>query len=309
MKAIVTGGAGFIGSHLVEALTLRGDSVTVFDNLSTGSLSNLQHLDGSYTFVEGDIRDPEAVKNALQGGVDVIFHLAAHISVADSMVNPAVCVDINITGTNVILQEAANSGVQKVVLTSSAAVYGDQKDLPIPETATLFPLSPYGVSKQVDEVLGGMYTRSFGLPTVALRYFNVYGPRQNPNSPYAAAIPIFIQKLLSKTPLMIHGDGKQTRDFVFVKDIARANLAAVETSAGDGKVINICSGNPISISDLVEILRNLIPGTPEPEYVAARAGDIYQSFGDPNLAKKLLNYQVDVDLASGLQETIDWMKR
>jgi len=207
------------------------------------------------------------------------------------------------------LQESANSGVQKVVLSSSAAVYGDQSDLPIPETAPLFPLSPYGASKQVDEILGGMYTRSFGLPTVALRYFNVYGPRQNPNSPYAAAIPIFIQKLLSHTPLMIHGDGKQTRDFVFVKDIARANIAAAESSEGDGEVINICSGNPISITDLVEILRHLIPGTPAPEYIAARAGDIYQSFGDPRLAKKLLNYQVDVDLSSGLKQTIDWMKR
>lgn len=309
MKTLVTGGAGFIGSHLVEALITRGDTVTVFDNLSTGSLVNLQHLAGNYQFIEGDIRNTDQVVTALAGKFDVVFHLAAHISVADSMVNPAACLDVNITGTNVILQQAAKAGVNKVILSSSAAVYGDQSTLPIQEDATLFPLSPYGVSKQVDEILGGMYTRSFSLPTVSLRYFNAYGPRQNPNSPYAAAIPIFIQKLLDQSTVTIHGDGKQTRDFIFVKDIARANIAASEQSGADGQVVNICSGKPISITDLVNVLRDLIPGTPTPEYISARAGDIYQSFGNPKLAKKLLNFEAEMDLTTGLLQTIEWMRR
>ncbi len=213
MKALVTGGAGFIGAHVVEALVSRGDNVRILDNLSTGNRTNLRSVDGKYEWIQGDIRNTADVKRALEGGVDVVFHLAAHISVAELMVDPALCLDINITGTNVLLQEAARMGVGKVVISSSAAVYGDQPVLPIPETVPLYPLSPYGVSKQVDEILGGLYTRSFNLPVVSLRYFNIYGPRQDPNSPYAAAIPIFMQKLLSGERLAIHGDGNSDQRF------------------------------------------------------------------------------------------------
>lgn len=308
MKALVTGGAGFIGSHLVDALINQGDSVRILDNLSTGSLNNLKGVQGSYELIQGDIRNTTDVQRALTGGVDVVYHFAAHISVADSMVNPAFCLDINIAGTNMVLQEATRSGVGKVILSSSAAVYGDQTDLPIPESASLFPVSPYGVSKQADEILGELYTRSFNLPVVSLRYFNVYGPRQHPDSPYAAAIPTFIRKLLSRETLTIHGDGTQTRDFVFVSDIARANIAAATSSAADGHSINICSGKPISINDLVQSLRRLILDTPEPTHIAPRTGDIYQSYGDPSLARKLLSFQTTEDLSSGLLKTIEWMR-
>ncbi len=308
MKTLVTGGAGFIGSHLVEALVNQGDSVRILDNLSTGIIDNLRSVQGSYELIQGDIRNISDVQRALVGSVDVIYHFAAHISVADSMVNPAACLDINIAGTNMVLQEAARAGVRKVILSSSAAVYGDQTILPIPETAQLYPLSPYGVSKQANEILGGLYTRSFHLPVVSLRYFNVYGPRQHPDSPYAAAIPIFIRKLLSREALTIHGDGKQTRDFIFVKDIARANIAAATSSAADGQCINICSGDPSSINDLVRTLMRFIPTTVEPTYVAARTGDIHQSYGDPSLAKKLLSFITKEDLSSGLWKTIEWMR-
>ncbi len=308
MKVLITGGAGFIGSHLVEALIDQGDSVRILDNLSTGTLHNLKSVQGSYELVQGDIRNTSDVQQALAGGLDVIYHLAAHISVADSMQNPAACLDINIAGTNIVLQEAAKAGVGKVILSSSAAVYGDQTVLPIPESATLNPLSPYGVSKQVDEILGGLYTRSFHLPVISLRYFNVYGPRQHPDSPYAAAIPTFIQKLLSRETLTVHGDGMQTRDFVYVSDIARANIAAANSPTADGTTINICSGFPVSINDLVHMLRQIIQDTKEPTYTTPRTGDIYQSYGDPSLAKKLLSFSVKQNLYTGLSKTIDWMR-
>jgi UDP-glucose 4-epimerase len=307
MKCLVTGGAGFIGSHLVEELLKSGHTVRILDDFSTGSMNNLVGLAERTELVRGDIRNQMDVSKAVDG-IDAIFHLAACISVSDSMSNPAVCFDVNVTGTNLLLQSAARAGVKRVVISSSAAVYGDQDHLPIPESVRLKPLSPYGASKQMDEILGAMYTRSFNLPVVCLRYFNVYGPRQNPSSQYAAAVPIFIRKMLDGEAVTIHGDGGQTRDFVYVKDIALANILAATTPGAEGKVMNICGGNPVSILELVNILREIIPNAPAPRFGSAREGDIYHSYGSPNMARKLLKFAPSISFQDGLTDTIKWMR-
>lgn len=307
MKCLVTGGAGFIGSHLSEELFRSGHSVRILDNLSTGNLKNLTGWNDKVEFIRGDIRSTSDVQAAVRE-IDVIFHLAAHISIADSMINPAACFDVNVTGTNLLLQSACRAGVKRVVISSSAAVYGDQRRLPIREGARLKPLSPYGASKQMDEILAGLYTRSFHLPVVCLRYFNVYGPRQNPNSAYAAVIPIFIRRMLDHQSITIHGDGGQTRDFVYVKDIATANLLTATCPGAEGKVINICGGNPISVLELANTLHKLIPDAPEPIHGATRNGDIYHSYGSPDLARKLLKFNPAISFHDGLADTIKWMR-
>lgn len=307
MNCLVTGGAGFIGSHLVEELLKYGHSVRILDNLSTGSLNNLTGALDRIELQRGDIRNATDVIKAVKD-IDAIFHLAAHISVADSMVNPAECFDINVTGTNVLLQAARDARVKRVVISSSAAVYGNQTHLPIKESVRLKPISPYGASKQIDEVLAGLYTRSFNLPVVVLRYFNVFGPRQNPNSQYAAVIPIFIRRMLDGQSITIDGDGGQTRDFVYVKDIALANIAAMNAAGAEGKVINICGGKPISVADLAVVLHDLIPDAPDSVFGPARAGDIYHSYGCPDLARKILKFKQTISFHDGLADTVKWMR-
>ncbi len=308
MKALVTGGAGFIGSHLVDTLLDSGYFVRVIDNLSTGNLEHLSLNRENIEFYQGDIRSKADMKKAFSDDIDFVFHLAAHISVADSMKNPDECFDINVAGTNNLLQLATEAKVKKVVISSSAAVYGDQQIMPISEDATLNPLSPYGASKQMDEILASLYTRSFNLPVVCLRYFNVFGPRQNPNSPYAAVIPIVIQRALNKQDIIVYGDGNQTRDFVYVKDIARANLLAAKSEKTNGMSVNICSGKQTSINQVISYIRQVIPGSKEPRYEKARPGDIYDSYGDPTLARKLLEFTISEDIITGLNHTIAWMK-
>jgi UDP-glucose 4-epimerase len=305
---LVTGGAGFIGSHLCEHLLKDGYRVRVLDNFSTGHRENLAGYLQDIEFIQGDIRDPQAVIRSIQG-VDVVFHLAAQISVAESMKDPAGCFDINVTGTNLLLQTAASLGVQKVVISSSAAVYGNQDSLPIAEDNPLYPLSPYAASKQIDEIMAGLYSRSYHLPVICLRYFNVFGPRQNPNSPYAAAIPIFIRRILDgKTPV-IYGDGGQTRDFIFVTDVARANMIAAKKSLDEGAIMNICTGRQVSIMDLVMELQRIISGSPAIQKQSARIGDIYHSYGNPQKAKDLISFTPEVDFIEGLTRTIEWMKQ
>ena len=259
-------------------------------------------------FIEGDIRSEKDVQYAVQQ-VDYVFHLAAQISVAESMVDPAGCFDINVTGTNNLFFAASNAGVKKVVISSSAAVYGEQETLPIQEDAPLYPLSPYASSKLMDEIMGGMYSRSFGLPVVCLRYFNVFGPRQRPDSPYAAAIPIFIRRLLEKQSPLLYGDGGQTRDFIFVSDVANANILAAEKGPDAGGVMNICTGTQISILELLKILQSLIPESGEIEYRAARPGDIYHSCGSRQKAAEVIGFHPEVTFVDGLRRTIEWMKK
>lgn len=301
---LVTGGAGFIGSHIVRALLQQGDFVRVLDNFSTGKPENLAGL--QVEIVEGDLRDKEAVATAVQG-IDFVFHEAAFVSVPQSMEDPLPCFEINQRGTEILLEAARKAGVKRVVLASSAAVYGDS-DTRCDEQTPLKPLSPYAVSKRVDELYAELYARSFGLEVVALRYFNVYGPRQRPDSVYAAAVPIFTRRLLDGKPITIFGDGGQTRDLVYVGDIVRANLAASQHPAAPGQVFNICSGDEIRIIDLIETLMDLFPDAPAPQFAPPRAGDIYRSVGSPHKAAEMLGFRTQTSLADGLKAVVDWMK-
>ncbi len=304
-KYLVTGGAGFIGSHLVRALLEQGAFVRVLDDFSTGKRENLSGLE--VEIIAGDLRDMDKVLEAVRG-VDVIFHEAAFVSVPQSMQDPLTCFDINQRGTESLLEAARKNGVGRVILASSAAVYGDSQALPLDEETALQPGSPYAVSKRVDELYAEMYTRSFGLPVVALRYFNVYGPRQRPDSMYAAAVPIFTRRLLDGLPVTIYGDGGQTRDLVYVGDVVRANLAASEHPAAPGQVFNVCTGCETRVLDLVETLMDLIPSAPAPEFAPARAGDIYRSLGSPKRAAEILGFKPQTSLADGLKAVVDWMR-
>ncbi len=306
MRILVTGGAGFIGSHIVEELLRRGDSVRVLDNFSTGRRENLAGLRGDLEVLEADLRDVRRVGEAVCG-VEWVFHLAAFISVPQSMLEPQTCFDVNVGGTGQLLEAARRAGVRKVVLASSTAVYGETSVFPTGEDAPLSPLSPYALSKQVNELYARFYTRNFGLPVTALRFFNVYGPRQRPDSPYAAAIPIFINRLLTGQPIVIFGDGRQSRDFIFVKDVVRANLLAAEANAA-GEAYNVCSGRETTLLDLLDELSRLSPRRPEVRHEAPRPGDIYRSVGNPEKAAQRLGFRAQTSLAEGLAETLAWMK-
>ena len=284
----------------------RGDHVRVLDNFSTGKRENLAGLD--IELIEADLRDASRVTQACRG-VETVFHQAAFVSVPQSMKEPVDCFDVNVTGTASLLQAAHKYGVRRVVFASSAAVYGDSDAYPLSEETPLRPLSPYAASKSVDEIYGQLYTTSFGLEVVGLRYFNVYGPRQSPDSQYAAAVPIFIRRLLENKPITIFGDGGQTRDLIFVGDVARANLMAAAHPSAPGRVFNICTGQETRINDLIEILQDLFPSAPMPEFAEPRAGDIYRSIGSPQKAADLLGFRAGVSLAEGLRQTVEWASR
>src|SRR5512138_1109245 len=253
-QVLVTGGAGFIGSHIAGALLEQGASVRVLDNFSSGKRENLDAILTPATrdrlhVLEGDLRDAAQVAEAVRG-VDVVFHEAAFVSVPDSMLKPQECFDVNVLGTHLLLEEARNAGVRRVVIASSAATYGDSDALPLAEETPARPLSPYAASKSADELFAAMYTQAFGLQVAALRYFNVFGPRQRPDSMYAAAVPIFISRRLQGKPVTIFGDGLQTRDLVYVGDVVRANLVAAQHESAPGQVFNVCTGQEITVLDL-----------------------------------------------------------
>lgn len=304
---LVTGGAGFIGSHLVHTLLQRGDSVRVLDNFSTGRRENLIGLRGTLKIIEGDLRDPHKVAEAVRG-VDYIFHEAAFVSVPQSMQEPLTCLDINVNGTANLLEAARQAGVQRVVLASSAAVYGEAQTYPLTETVSAPLLSPYAASKRTDEIYADFYTHALGLPVVALRYFNVYGPRQRPDSPYAAAVPIFARRMLARQPVTIFGDGCQSRDFIYVGDVVRANLLAAEAQQAPGRAFNVCTGSEISLLDLLAALHVLVPDAPPAQFADPRPGDIYRSLGSPLLAAQVLGFHAQTTLPEGLQQTLEWMR-
>ncbi len=310
--ALVTGGAGFIGSHIARTLLQLGTAVRVLDNFSTGQRQNLvgpgeAQLPRELEVLKGDLRDKALVAKAVRG-IDIIFHEAAFVSVPESMERPDECLDVNVNGSLVLLEAARKAGVRRVVMAGSAAVYGDPIEIPLGEEAPLRPLSPYALSKQVDELYAGLYSRSLGLEVTVLRYFNVYGPRQNPNSVYAAAVPIFIRRLLTGERVTIFGDGSQIRDLIFVGDVVRANLLAAEHPAASGQIFNVCTGHPTTILDLVEVLRRLLPGSPSPEFGPVRPGDIHDSVGRPARAESALGFRAETALADGLKETVEWMR-
>jgi nucleoside-diphosphate-sugar epimerase len=306
-RVLVTGGAGFIGSHIVEEFLKDGAFVRVLDNFSSGKRENLETFRGNLEILEGDLRDAQAVKSAMRD-VELVFHLAAFVSVPQSMADPETCFAINVAGTVTLLEAARQAGVHKVVLSSSTAVYGDTDRFPTDEETPLKPLSPYALSKQVNELYARLYTQTFNLPVIALRYFNVYGPRQRPDSDYAAAIPIFVRHLMAGEPITIHGDGKQSRDFIFVKDVVRANLLAAESDAA-GEAFNICTGRETTLLDLLEELSEVSPRQPEVRFEAPRPGDVYCSVGYPDKAATTLGFRATTSLAEGLAQTVEWMKK
>ena len=312
MKYLVTGGAGFIGSHIAQTLLEQGESVRILDNFSTGKRENVaaltQRFDGhQLEILEGDIRDAACVGEALRG-VEIIFHQAAFVSVPQSMAEPQICFDVNLTGTSLLFDAARRAGVRRAVVASSAAVYGESETLPLVEETPLQPKSPYAMTKRVNEMYAELFTNSFGFDVVALRYFNVYGPRQRPDSMYAAAVPIFVRRLSDGRPITIFGDGGQTRDLINVHDVVRANLIASEHPDVAGKVFNICTGIETRLLDLLEVLYDLFPHAPEAEFSAPRAGDIYRSVGSPQKAHDVMKFKAEVSLEEGLKETVEWMR-
>lgn len=296
---LVTGGAGFIGSHLVDAIVQRGDQVRVLDNFSTGDRANLQQAPSS-DIIEGDVRDLSVVRHAMRG-VDFVLHLAARVSVSESISDPTGTHAVNVDGTFNILDTARELGVRRVVFSSSCAVYGDNPDQPLSENAATQPLSPYAASKLIGEVYCQTFSRTYNLPTVCLRYFNIYGPRQNPAGDYAAVIPKFGQRIASGQPPLIYGDGLQTRDFVHVRDVVRANLLACDSPAAVGQVFNIASGHGLSLLDLIGAFSQLRGQSIEPQHLPERPGDIKHSCGDGGRIAAALGFYPQMTLQEGLQ--------
>ena len=312
MKYLVTGGAGFIGSHIAQTLLEQGHSVRILDNFSTGKRENIEALTRQFgannlEVMEGDIRDASRVGEAVRG-VDILFHEAAFVSVPQSMEEPQNCFDVNLTGTSMLFDAARRAGVRRAVVASTAAVYGESDALPLVEETPLQPKSPYAVSKRVNEMYAELFTNEFKFEVTALRYFNVYGPRQRPDSMYAAAVPIFARRLLDGKPITIYGDGGQTRDLINVRDVVRANLIASEHPNAAGKVFNVCTGIETRLLDLLEVLYDLFPNAPQTEFAAPRAGDIYRSVGSKQKAKDIMGFEANVSLEDGLKEVIDWMR-
>lgn len=306
-RALITGGAGFIGSHIARALLERGDSVRILDDLSTGRMENLRDVVDDVELLRADIRNEDALGQAVKD-VDTVYHLAAEISVPRSIEAPVRTYEVNALGTLRLLQACVSASVQSVVLSSSCAVYGDAEALPKTEAMLPEPLSPYASSKVTGEHLMTMYARLHGIHAVSLRYFNVFGPRQDPGSEYAAVIPKFIQRMLRGRRPVIFGDGSQTRDFVYVQNVVRANLAAADANGASGGVFNVGSGIPTSIRDLVGKLGRILEADVAPEHGPARKGDILHSHGDISLARSELGFQPEVDLQEGLTRTVEWFR-
>jgi UDP-glucose 4-epimerase len=306
-KALVTGGAGFIGSHLVEALLTSGSRVAVLDNLSSGSLSNLEPVKDRIEFYKNDVRQLEVLTNVAQG-CDAIFHLAAVVAVQQTIDDPVDSAMVNDIGTINILEAARRNNVQRFVLASSCAVYGDDPRLPKEETMTPMPASPYAVHKLSAEHYARIYGELFGVKTTSLRFFNVFGPRQDPSSPYSGVISIFMTRAISGRAPVIYGDGSQSRDFVYVKDVVKALILAADTKNSAGQVLNIGSGSNVTINGLWELIASLAGQQLMPEYKPARAGDILHSIADINLAESLLNFKIDFSLEQGLAATLEWYR-
>lgn len=304
MKALVTGAAGFIGSNLAEALVKRGDSVVGLDNLSTGRKENLKCVEGrpGFQFIAGDIRDESVLAGAC-AGVDVVFHQAALPSVPRSIQNPKEAFEINSAGTLNVLLAARNAGVKRVLFASSSSIYGNAEVQPVPETAVPNPISPYGASKLASEALGSAFSASFGIPFFALRYFNVFGPRQDPNSEYAAVVPKFMTALTNGKKPVIYGDGLQTRDFTFVGNVVAANILVADKRDAAPGAYNIAAGHPHTVRELLETLCGILGRPFDPSYSPARAGDILHSSADVQKARSRLGYAPAIRLREGLEIT------
>jgi nucleoside-diphosphate-sugar epimerase len=305
---VVTGGAGFIGSHIAAALSASGARVRVLDDLSTGHRENLEEIGGDIEFIEGSVADEAVLQKALDGA-EVVFHEAAIPSVPRSVEAPRQTHIASVDGTFSLLLAARDKNVRRVVYAASSSAYGDQPTLPKSEQMLPDPLSPYAVAKLVGEYYCQVFTRVYGLETVSLRYFNVFGPRQDPSSQYSGVVSRFISALLGNERPVIFGDGGHSRDFTYVDNVVAANLSAANAPDAAGKVINVANGEQITLNELLNELKELT-GKQDvwAEYLQPRVGDVRHSLADNTMARELLGYEVKVDLREGLKRTIDWWK-
>ena len=304
---LVTGGAGFIGSNVVEELVRRGETVRALDNLATGHIKNLAPLMGKITWHEADIRDLESIRADFEG-VDYVVHLAAIPSVPRSVADPLTSNAVNIDGTLNVLVAARDAGAKRVVFAASSAAYGDHPALPRVESQEPRPLSPYALTKLAGEYYCRIFSQVYGLETVALRYFNIFGPRQSPDSPYSGVLSLFISAYMDgKTPT-IFGDGEQSRDFTYVQNTVDATLRACTAAEASGKVINVGTGERHTLNETIKILNKVFGAHVTPLYDAARTGDVQHSHADISLARKLLGYEPQVRFEEGLNKTVAWFR-
>ena len=312
ISVLVTGGAGFIGSHLVDHLLKSNAKVTVLDDLSTGSTANIVAFknEKNFTFIEGDIRNIDTCLKAAKGQ-DYILHQAALGSVPRSIKDPITSNEVNVSGFLNILQAARECNVKRIVYAASSSTYGDSKKLPKVEENIGKPLSPYAVTKYVNELYADVFAKTYGMELIGLRYFNVFGPRQNPQGPYAAVIPLFIQAALENKAPVIHGDGLQTRDFTFVNNVVQANFKAMLTKNKEAinQVYNVACGDRTTLLDTWNSISEITETESQPEYTASRTGDVRDSMADTSKAHKLLNYTPTIKLHEGLKMTIDWYRQ
>ena len=305
---LVTGGAGFIGSHLADTLLQRGESVRVVDSFITGNRKNLEALSGSVELIEGDLADAGVAREAV-AGMNYVLHQAAIPSVPRSVADPLTSHRANVDATLQVLLAARDSGVTRVVYAGSSSAYGDTPTLPKREDMAPSPLSPYALQKLIGEQYMQMFTSLYGLETVTIRYFNVFGPRQDPSSPYSGVIALFATALLAGNPVTIVGDGEQTRDFTYVSNVVDGVLRAATAPDASGEVINVATGRQISINELARTLGAVIGTSLPPVHADARAGDVRHSLADIAKAKQLLDYEPEVDFEEGLRRTVDWYRR
>jgi len=307
-RALVTGGAGFIGSNLANELIRQGAKVRIIDNFVSGNRHNLEEIAGDFDFIEGDINDDSAIKPAV-ADVDVIFHEAALPSVPRSVDNPRETHQACVNGTFNLLVNAKESGVRRVIYAASSSAYGDQPTLPKVETMSPDPLSPYAAAKLMGEYYCRVFNRVYGIETLSLRYFNVFGPRQDPSSTYSGVISRFIDALMKGTTPVIYGDGEQTRDFTYIANVVDANIRAAQTSSGIGNVMNVANGEKVSLNQLLETLKKITgKSVVTADYLPARNGDVKHSQADNTRAVEWLGYSKLTDLEEGLKKTIDWWK-
>ncbi len=306
-RALVTGGAGFIGSHIVRALCQRGYQTRVLDDLSRGQKNRLSDLSNSVELIEGSILDDRALASAVRD-IDVIFHEAAWVSVPQSVEQPLEYHDVNATGTLRVLQAARQAGVGRVVYASSSSAYGEEPEQPKRESMRALPISPYAVSKYAGELYATVFALSYGLETISLRYFNAFGPGQDPKSQYGAAIPAIVTRMLRGQSPTIFGDGEQTRDFCYIDNIVSANLLAAEADKVNGEAINIGCGRRTSVNNIVTLTNQILATDIPPTYAPSRPGDVRDSLADIALAKSTIGYSPVVHFEEGLKRSIDWYR-
>lgn len=307
MDYLVTGGAGFIGSHLAASLVEQGAGVRVLDNFSTGKRENLAPILGKIDLVEGDITDPRICAHAC-AGVRFVLHQAALPSVPKSIADPVSSHRTNVDGTFNMLLAARDAGVRRFVFAASSSAYGESPALPKTESMPTQPLSPYAVQKLAGENYCRVFAEVYGLETLSMRYFNVFGPRQDPASQYAAAIPAFVTAIIGDRPPTVYGDGEQTRDFTYIENVIKANLAAVEATKTHGEVLNIACGDPVTVNAIIREINAILGKDVRPEYVAQRPGDIKHSWADISLAAEKIGFAPAIPLAEGLRRTIVWYR-